>query len=142
MFLQTYRQGAETVQLVERPTEKPSTILTRVRVPGATRDFLKKSTSSADSLTVFVQPRCAIACINSCALTVFVQPQCATACINSCALTVFVQPQCATACIKICALTVFVQPQCACINSCAHVKNADHWQPHHCLNRRKYATHW
>ena len=27
------------VQMVERPTEKPSAILTRVRVPGAARDF-------------------------------------------------------------------------------------------------------
>ena len=39
-------------QLVQRPTEKPGAILTRVRVPGAAREFsLTESTSSADSLT-------------------------------------------------------------------------------------------
>ena len=42
-------------------------ILTRVRVPGATRDCLPESAFSADSLTVSVQPPCAIACINICA---------------------------------------------------------------------------
>ena len=47
-------------QLVERPTEKPGTILMWVRVPGAARDFPpRESTSSADSLTVSVQTLCA-----------------------------------------------------------------------------------
>ena len=31
--------GSGTALLVERPTEKPGAILTRVRVPGAARDF-------------------------------------------------------------------------------------------------------
>ena len=45
-------------QLIERPTEKPGAILSRVRVPGAARDFfLPESTSSADSLKEYVQPR-------------------------------------------------------------------------------------
>ena len=55
---------AGIAQSVERPTEKPGAVLTRVRVPG---NFLPKSTFSADSLTVSVHPRCAIACINICA---------------------------------------------------------------------------
>ena len=50
-------KGVEIVQLVECPTEKPSAKLTRVRVPGAARDFfLTQLTFSADSLTVSVQP--------------------------------------------------------------------------------------
>ena len=42
------------------------------------------------------------------------------------------------------SLTVSVQPPCAitCINSCVHVKNPKHWQPYHCLDTRKYCTHW
>ena len=52
--------------LVERPTEKPGAILTRVRVPGAARDFfLPESATSADSLTVSLQPPCAIGCIST-----------------------------------------------------------------------------
>ena len=31
--------GAEMAQLVQRPTEKPGAILTRVRADGAARDF-------------------------------------------------------------------------------------------------------
>ena len=31
--------GLEVAQLVERPTDKPGAILTRVRVPDAARDF-------------------------------------------------------------------------------------------------------
>ena len=34
-----YNYGAWRAQLVERPTEKPGAILTRVRVPGVARDF-------------------------------------------------------------------------------------------------------
>ena len=77
--------GAGIAQLVERPTEKPGAILTRVRVQGSARYF----SPSADSLTVSVQPPCAMACINS----------------------------------------------------CVHVKNPEHWQPHHCLDTLKYYTH-
>ena len=54
-------------QLVERPTEKPGAILTRVRVPGAARDFfifIPESAFSADSLTVSIKPSCSIACIS------------------------------------------------------------------------------
>ena len=46
---------------------KPGATLTRVRVPGVGRIFLPKSAFSADSLTVSVQPPCAIVCINICA---------------------------------------------------------------------------
>ena len=55
----------DTVQWVERRIKRPGTILTRVRFPGAARDF----SPSANSLTftVSAQPPCAIACINSCA---------------------------------------------------------------------------
>ena len=54
-------------QLVDYPIEKPGAILTRVWVSGAAKDFfLPESTSSADSLTVSVQPPCAIECINIC----------------------------------------------------------------------------
>ena len=35
--------GGGIAQLVERPTQKPGTILTRVRVPVATRDFFSQS---------------------------------------------------------------------------------------------------
>ena len=66
--------SAGMAQLVERPTEKPKAILTRVRVRGGARDFffffffspLPESTFSADSLTVSVQPPCEIACIDMC----------------------------------------------------------------------------
>ena len=62
-----YSEGAAIAQWVERPTEKPGAVLTRVRVPGAARDFFfsiffshffsfPESTFSADSLTVSVQP--------------------------------------------------------------------------------------
>ena len=51
---------------VKRPTEKPGVILTRVRLPGAARDFLSESAFSADSLKVSVQPPCAVACIKIC----------------------------------------------------------------------------
>ena len=51
---------------VKRPTEKPGVILTRVRVPGAARDFLSESAFSADSLKVSVQPPYATACIKIC----------------------------------------------------------------------------
>ena len=42
------------------------------------------------------------------------------------------------------SLTVSVQPPCVseCINICAHVKTPKHWQPYHCLDTRKYCTHW
>ena len=40
-------------------------MLMQVRVPGAARDFfLPESTLSADSLTVSIQPQCAVTCIN------------------------------------------------------------------------------
>ena len=53
--------------MVQRPTEKPGAILTRVPVPDSAKDFLPETTSSADSLTVSVQPPCAMTCINICA---------------------------------------------------------------------------
>ena len=57
----------EVAQLIDRPTETPGAVLTRVRVPGATRDFLPESASSGDSPPVSLQPTCVIACINICA---------------------------------------------------------------------------
>ena len=59
-------KGAGIAHLVKRPTEKPGVILTRVRLPGAARDFLSESAFSADSLKVSVQPPCAVACIKIC----------------------------------------------------------------------------
>ena len=41
-------------QLVQRPTEKPGTILTRVRVGGAARDFSPESNSIAECVCVCV----------------------------------------------------------------------------------------
>ena len=46
-------------QLVESPTEKPGATLTRVRVPGAARDFSSQSQLSVQTLTVSGQPSCA-----------------------------------------------------------------------------------
>ena len=42
------------------------------------------------------------------------------------------------------SLTVSVQPLCAttCINICAHLKNPKRWRLCHCLDTRKYCTHW
>ena len=42
------------------------------------------------------------------------------------------------------SLMVFAQPQwaIACIGICVHIKNPKQWQPHHCLDMRKYCTHW
>ena len=57
--------GVGVAQLVERQTEKPVAILTRVQVPVRQIIFLPESASSADSLTVSVQPPCAVACITS-----------------------------------------------------------------------------
>ena len=74
-------------QRVQRPTETPDAILTRVLVPGVARDF---------SPTV----RTLLGCPYS--------PLCAVACISS----------------------------------CAHVRNSKHGQPYHCLDTRKYCTHW
>ena len=53
--------------LAERRSEKPGATLTRVRLHGAARGFfsLPESTFSADSLTVSVQPPCAIAFFNN-----------------------------------------------------------------------------
>ena len=54
--------------LVASPTEKPGTILTRVRAPVWQGIFLPESPSSADSLTVSVQTRISICLyINICA---------------------------------------------------------------------------
>ena len=61
-----YPQGAGIAQCVERRTEKPGAILTRVRVPRFSFSF-PESAFSADSLTMCAQPPCAIACINICA---------------------------------------------------------------------------
>ena len=40
--------------------------------------------------------------------------------------------------------TVSVQPPCAiaCVNVCTYVKYPKHWQSYHCLDARKYGTHW
>ena len=61
------------VQLVERPTEKPGAILTRIRIPDSARFlcccccFLPESTQLQTPLKVSAQLPCAIACINICA---------------------------------------------------------------------------
>ena len=58
-------RGGDVAQLVGRRT---GTSLRQVRFPGAAKDFsLPESTFRADSVTVPVQPLCAIACINICA---------------------------------------------------------------------------
>ena len=62
-----YNLWAGTVQLVECPIEKPSAILTRVRVRGAACVFSPKSTFSAASVTMSVKPSCAITCVDICA---------------------------------------------------------------------------
>ena len=51
-------------QLVEC---RAGTLLTKVRFPGASRDFSPRAAVNADSLRLPVQPLCAIACINICA---------------------------------------------------------------------------
>ena len=61
-----YRLPGRIAQRVERQTEKPGAILTRVRVPGAAWDFCSLSAFSVDFLTVSVQPKCAATCINIC----------------------------------------------------------------------------
>ena len=46
-------------------TKRPGAVLMWVRFPGATRDLVFPYVAfSADSVTVFIQPLCAIACIN------------------------------------------------------------------------------
>ena len=58
---------AGIAQLVKRMTEKPGAILTRVRVPGAARDFFSQSQLPVQTLPLnIVQLSCAIACINNC----------------------------------------------------------------------------
>ena len=53
---------------VERRTKLPGrAILTQVRFPCVVRDFSPRVNFSADSLTVFAQPPCVIACTNNCA---------------------------------------------------------------------------
>ena len=59
------QEGTGMARLVERPTEKPGAILTRVRVPGVARD-LSPSQFSVRTLTVSVQPLRAITCISIC----------------------------------------------------------------------------
>ena len=51
-------------QLAEILTEKPGAIWVQIRVPIAAGRFLLQSAFSANSLTVFVQPLCAVTCIN------------------------------------------------------------------------------
>ena len=48
-------KGVGIAQLAEHLTEKPGTMLTRVQVPSAARDFLPESTFSTDSLMVSVR---------------------------------------------------------------------------------------
>ena len=63
-----------TAQWVERPTEKPGAILTRVRVPHeAARYFFSPRVNfqcRLSSLTVSVQPPRAVAYINICAVKI------------------------------------------------------------------------
>ena len=61
--------GARIAQLVERSTEKPDAILTRVRVPGAATDLSPRVNfpGNVDSGTVSAHSLCAVACINICA---------------------------------------------------------------------------
>ena len=56
--------GAGIAQLVERATEKPGAILTRVRVSGAARDFYQSQLLAQTLLRRPYSPPCAIACIN------------------------------------------------------------------------------
>ena len=58
--------GAGIAQFVEYPTEKPGAIQTGSSPRCGEGLVLPESTSSADSLTVSVQPPCEIACINIC----------------------------------------------------------------------------
>ena len=63
----TLENGAGIAQLVERLTEKLGAILTRVRVPGAAREFSPRvSFRCRLSYGVRAAPLCAIACINIC----------------------------------------------------------------------------
>ena len=61
---------AGIAQLVERPTEKPGAIQTRVRIPGTTRDFSPRASFqcrlSYGVRTVSVRCPCAVPYINIC----------------------------------------------------------------------------
>ena len=56
-------QGADS-SVGKASTKMSGAVLTRVRIPGAARDFLPESASSADSLMLVTQPLCAVVCIN------------------------------------------------------------------------------
>ena len=116
--------------------KKPRVILTRVRVPGAARDFspgvnfFPELTSSADSLTVSAQPPCAIICNNIC--THVTNPKhwqlchcldtrkvCVCVCVCACVRA------CVRACVCVCArmracvcVCVCVPRACACLCVC------------------------
>ena len=74
--------GAWIAQRVERPTEKPDAVAIDIYLHGSMATaytyagssprcgkgfYFPESTSSADSLKVFVQPLCSIACFKICA---------------------------------------------------------------------------
>ena len=57
--------GTGIAQLVQcSPAEKLDTMLMQLWIPRAARIFLSQSATSADSLTVFAQPMCAVTCLN------------------------------------------------------------------------------
>ena len=61
-------EGRGIAQLVERPTEKPGAVPTRVRVPGEVKDFSPRVSFQCRLLRCPYSPPCAIACINICTL--------------------------------------------------------------------------
>ena len=88
-------QGVGKSQWVQRPTDKPGAILTRVRVPGAARDlYLLLSQLSVQTPSTGLRhpsfneegagKRCSECAFSADSVTVSVQPPCATACINIC----------------------------------------------------------
>ena len=58
--------GWDVAQLLGQLTEKSSTMLMQVLLPGAARDF-SPCHLSVPTLTVFVQPLCTVACVIICA---------------------------------------------------------------------------
>ena len=62
--------GAGIAQLVERPTEKPGATLTRVRVPGAARNFLPVIFQCRLSYGVRTLPVARLCCMRAVAVSV------------------------------------------------------------------------
>ena len=115
--------------------KKPRVILTRVRVPGAARDFSPgvnvspELTSSAVSLTVSAQPPCAVTCINIyiCTLQtpstdsytiVWTHEKCVRVCVcvrlYACVRACTCVRVCVCACVRACV--------CVCVRVCACVR--------------------